>query len=212
MNATTRTPCPCPCSDRDTQTAALVRLLSDPAQKAYAESELLRLHGGLLRANLRRFSVPAGVDPDDLLQEGRHAFVRAMRLYRPDKGSFSAYVSTAIYLAYKGYADRHCRTQQRRCSIQPPPPEATPQHDPASLPAWALPACSPLEADLLTQHVLLRRPIAQAAASCGIDAARAREAIQSCLWRLRQHAPGDEGGGVEGPEADADILSLEWAV
>jgi DNA-directed RNA polymerase specialized sigma subunit len=53
-------------------------LLAAQRHDRRAEEELLRRYQPLLRATVHRFRLPAGVDRDDIAQEARIGFLRAV--------------------------------------------------------------------------------------------------------------------------------------
>lgn len=168
----------------------------DPHASRDAEAALLRLHGGLLRQVLRRFSVPAGLPPDDLLQEGRLALLRSVRGYDPQKAAFSSYAIQAIWVALKRACDDYGRGRADRLPegrLAAPPAslsEDEPDHsggaDPYELPAWVLDALTPLESSVLADRLLYGRSWEETAQAAGVTASRAREAYAWALARLRE--------------------------
>src|SRR5918998_121727 len=61
-----------------------------------ATEELLRRYHPLLRATAHRFRLPAGVDRDDITQEARIGFLRAVAGWRPDRGPFPAFARRCV--------------------------------------------------------------------------------------------------------------------
>ena len=60
-----------------------------------SEEELVLGHIRLITKIALRFR-NQGIDFGDLMQEGQMAFIRAVRLYDPEKGAFSTYIGKAI--------------------------------------------------------------------------------------------------------------------
>lgn len=83
------------------------------AGDAVAGNTLLRAHDGLVRTWLRRMprKVSAGLDEDDLLQEGRLGFLRAVEMFDPSAGAnLSTYASHWIQQHMERFRQNHART------------------------------------------------------------------------------------------------------
>ena len=90
------------------------RRLVEAAQKGdlEAESELLRRFDPLVHRVVRRLRLPAGCEPDDLLQEARIGLLAAIRAWQHDRGPFPAFADRCVHnhalMAVKAlYAQKH---------------------------------------------------------------------------------------------------------
>jgi RNA polymerase sporulation-specific sigma factor len=61
-----------------------------------AQEELVRRYQPLLRATVHRLRLPVGVDRDDIAQEARIGFLRAVKAWRPDRGTFGAFARSCV--------------------------------------------------------------------------------------------------------------------
>lgn len=62
-----------------------------------AQEQLLCRYRPLLRATVRRFSLPGGVDRDDVAQEARIGFLHAIQAWRPERGAFAAFAGRCVH-------------------------------------------------------------------------------------------------------------------
>jgi RNA polymerase sigma factor (sigma-70 family) len=72
-------------------------LLSAQRHDRHAQEELLRRYQPLLRATTHRFRPPAGIDRDDITQEARIGFLRAIHGWQPDRGPFAAFARRCVH-------------------------------------------------------------------------------------------------------------------
>lgn len=66
-------------------------LLAAQRQDRHAQEELLRRYQPLLRGAVHRVRLPAGVDRDDIAQEARIGFLRAIDGWQLQRGAFPAF-------------------------------------------------------------------------------------------------------------------------
>jgi len=71
-------------------------LLAAKRDDRHATEELLRRYQPLLRATTHRFRLPAGIDRDDIAQEARIGFLRAIRCWQPERGPFAAFARRCV--------------------------------------------------------------------------------------------------------------------
>jgi RNA polymerase sporulation-specific sigma factor len=71
-------------------------LLAAQRQDRHAEEELLRRYQPLLRAAVHRVRLPVGVDRDDIAQEARIGFLRAVAAWQPGRGAFPAFAGRCV--------------------------------------------------------------------------------------------------------------------
>jgi RNA polymerase sporulation-specific sigma factor len=71
-------------------------LLAAQRHDRHAQEELLRRYQPLLRATVHRFRLPVGVDRDDVAQEARIGFLRAVDGWQPERGAFPAFARRCV--------------------------------------------------------------------------------------------------------------------
>lgn len=71
-------------------------LLAAQRHDRRAQEELLRRYQPLLRATVRHFRLPPGVDRDDIAQEALIGFLRAVEAWRPERGTFGAFARRCV--------------------------------------------------------------------------------------------------------------------
>lgn len=175
-----------------------------------AFQRLLRRHRDLLTATVSRFYVPGG-DHDDVAQEARIGFAKAVDGYRPHRGSFRNFASLCINRhlnsAVKGArrakhlvlsqaahgepAENAMATLPATDGYDDPADRAVAAERRAELRAISA-RLSPLERQLLG-HALLGFNSGEAARHLGMDAKRADNALQRArrrvaAWHERQAA------------------------
>lgn len=104
--------------------------LPDPALAAlvaggdmHAADVLVRRHEGLVRSVVTSFRPGPPLDPDDLMQAGRWAIVRATPGWNPRRGSkLTTYLATAVVRAVQDERDRRLREYAREAPADPTPP------------------------------------------------------------------------------------------
>jgi RNA polymerase sigma factor (sigma-70 family) len=71
-------------------------LLAAKRDDRRATEELLRRYQPLLRATTHRVRLPVGVDRDDITQEARIGFLRAVQGWQPERGPFAAFARRCV--------------------------------------------------------------------------------------------------------------------
>jgi RNA polymerase sporulation-specific sigma factor len=71
-------------------------LLAAQRHDRRAQEELLRRYQPLLRATIHRLRLPVGVDRDDIAQEARIGFLRAVQGWRRERGAFPAFAQRCV--------------------------------------------------------------------------------------------------------------------